>query len=59
MAQHNYYILEMKCYRRLLHISSNDHIIHEIVCNKIQAAIGHYEDILTTVKRGSYDGSDM
>ena len=51
--------MEMGCYRRLLHISYKDHITNEIVCKKIQAAIGPYEDILTTVKKGSYDGSEM
>ena len=35
------------------------YITYEIVCKKIQAAIGPYEDTLTTVKKGSYDGSDM
>ena len=43
--------MEMRCYRRLLHISYKDHITNEIVCKKIQAAIGPYEDILTTVKK--------
>ena len=43
--------VEMRCYRRLLHISYKDHITNEIVCKKIQAAIGPYEDILTTVKK--------
>ena len=42
--------VEMRCYRRLLHISYKDHITNEIVCKKIQAAIGPYEDILKTVK---------
>ena len=51
--------VEMRCYRRLVPISYKDHITDEIVCKKIQAAIGPYEDILTTVKKGSYDGSDM
>ena len=51
--------VEMRCYRRLLHISYKDHITTEIVCKKIQAAIGPYEDILPTVKKGTYDGSDM
>ena len=36
---------------RLLPISYKDHIRNEIVCNKIQAAIGPYEDILTTVEK--------
>ena len=43
--------MEMRCYRRLLHISYKDHITSEIVCKKIQAANGPYEDILTTVKK--------
>ena len=43
--------VEMRCYRRLLHISYKDHITNEIVCKKIQAAIGPYEDILTTVEK--------
>ena len=47
--------VEMRCYRRLLHISYKDHITNEIVCTKIQTAIGPYEDLLTTVKKGSYD----
>ena len=51
--------VEMRCFRRLLHISYKDHITNEIVCKKIQTAIGPYEDILTTVKKGNYDGSDM
>ena len=42
--------VEMRCYRRRLHISYKDHIKNERVCKKIQAAIGPYEDILTTVK---------
>ena len=37
--------VEMRCYRRLLHISYKDHITNEIVCKKTQAAIGPYEDI--------------
>ena len=43
--------VEIICYRRLLHISYKDHITNELVCKKIQAAIGPYEDILT-VKKG-------
>ena len=43
--------MEMRCYRRPLHISYKDHITNEIVCRKIQAAVGPYEDILTTVKK--------
>ena len=43
--------VEMRCYRRLLHISYKDHITNEIVCTKIQTASGPYEDLLTTVKK--------
>ena len=43
--------MEMRCYRRLLHISNKDHITNEIVCTKIQTAIGPNEDLLTTVKK--------
>ena len=43
--------VEMRCYRRLLHISYKDHITNEIVCTKIQTAIGPYKDLLTTVKK--------
>ena len=50
--------VEMRCYRRLLHMSYKDHITNEIVCTKIQTAIGPYEDLLTTVEKGSYDGTD-
>ena len=35
--------MEMRCYRRLLHISYKDHITNEIVCTKIQTTIGPYE----------------
>ena len=42
--------VEMRCYRRLLHISYKDHITNEIVCTKIQTAIGPYEDLLKTVQ---------
>ena len=43
--------VDMRCYRRLLHISYKDHITNEIVCTKIQTAIGPYEDLLTMVKK--------
>ena len=51
--------VEIRCYRRLLHISYKDHITNEIVCKKMQAAIGPYKDILTTVEKGSYESSEM
>ena len=42
---------EMKCYRKLLHISYKDHVTNEEVRAKIQQAIGPHEDLLTIVKR--------
>ena len=45
--------------RAHFHISHKDHITNAIVCYKIQAAIGPYEEIFVTVKKGNYDGSDM
>ena len=43
--------MEIRCYRRLLHMSYRDHITNEIVGKKIQATIGPYEDLLTLFKR--------
>ena len=43
-------VMEMRCYRKILHISYKDHVTNEEVCAKIQQAIGSYED-LTIVKR--------
>ena len=37
--------MEMRCYRKILHISYKDHV------TKIQQAIGPHEDFLTIVKR--------
>ena len=42
--------MEMRCYRRILHISYKDHVSNEEVHTKIQQAIGPHED-LTIVKR--------
>ena len=42
--------LEMRCYRRLLHISYKDHATNEEVRNRIQNAIGVHDDLLTMVK---------
>ena len=42
---------EMRCYRRLLNISYNDHVTNEEVCNRIQKAIGVHDDLLTMVKK--------
>ena len=43
--------MEMRCYRRILHISYKDHVTNEEVRAKIQRAIGPHEDLLTIVKR--------
>ena len=42
--------MEMRCYRKILHISYKDHVTNEEVCAKIQQAIDPHED-LTIVKR--------
>ena len=42
--------MEMRCYRKILHISYKDHVTNEEVRAKIQQAIGPHED-LTIVKR--------
>ena len=50
--------MEMRCYRKILHISHKDHVTNEEVRAKIQQAIGPHEDLLTIVKRlklQSYD----
>ena len=44
---------EMRCYRKILHISYKDHVTNEEVRAKIQQAIGPYEDLLTIVKRNA------
>ena len=43
--------MEMRCYRKLLHISYKDHVTNEEVRTKVQQAIGPHEDLLTNVKR--------
>ena len=43
--------MEMRCYRKILHISYKDHVTNEEVRAKIQQAIGPHEDLLTIVKR--------
>ena len=42
--------MDMRCYRRILHISYEDHVTNEEVRAKIQHSIGPHED-LTIVKR--------
>ena len=43
--------MEMKCYRKIPHISYHDHSTNEEVRAEIQQAIGPHEDLLTIVKR--------
>ena len=43
--------MEMRCYRKILHISYKYHVTNEEVRAKIQQAIGSHEDLLTIVKR--------
>ena len=42
---------EMRCYRKILHISYKDHVTNEEVRAKIKQAIGPQEDLLTIKKR--------
>ena len=42
--------MEMRCYRKILHISYKYHVTNEEVRAKIQQAIGPHEDLLTIVK---------
>ena len=43
--------MEMRCNRKILHISYKDHVTNEEVFTKIQQAIGPHEDLLTIAKR--------
>ena len=43
--------MEMRCYRKIRHISYKDHVTNEEVRAKIQQALGPHEDLLTIVKR--------
>ena len=43
--------MEMRCYRKVLLISYNDHVANEDIRAKIQQAIEPHEDLLTIVKR--------
>ena len=42
--------MEMRCNRKILHISYKDHVTNEEVRAKIRQAIGPHEDLLTMVK---------
>ena len=43
--------MEIRCYRKILHISYKDHVTNEEIHVNIQQAIGPHEDLLTIVKR--------
>ena len=43
--------MEIRCYRKMLHISYKDHVTTEEVRAKVQQAIGPPEDLLMIVKR--------
>ena len=43
--------MEMRCYRKILHISYKDHVTNKEVRAKIQQAIGPCKDLLNIVKR--------
>ena len=43
--------MEMRCHRKIVHISYKDHVTNEEVRAKIQLATGPHEDLLTIVKR--------
>ena len=43
--------MEIRCYRKILHISYKDHVTNKEVRAKTQQAIGPHEDILTIAKR--------
>ena len=49
--QRRIHAMEMRCYRKIQHISYKDHVTTEEVRAKIQQAIGPHEDLLTIVKR--------
>ena len=51
--------MEMRCYRKKLHISYKDHVTNEEVRAKIQQAIGPQEDLLTIVKDANCSGMVM
>ena len=43
--------MEMRCYRKILHISYKDHVTNKEIRAKIQQAIEPHADLLTIVKR--------
>ena len=51
-------VMEMRCYRKILHISYTDHVTEEVRA-KIQQAIGPHEDLPTIVRRRKLSGMVM
>ena len=45
LLQRRIQAMEMRCYRKTLHISYKDHVTNEKVRAKIQQAIGPHEDL--------------
>ena len=43
--------IEMRCFRNLLGVSYKDHISNEQIRTMIRQEIGHYDDLLATVKK--------
>ena len=43
--------MEIRCYRKILHISYKDHVTNEEIRAKIQQAIRAHKGLLTIVKR--------
>ena len=43
--------MEMRCYRKILHISYKDHVTNEEVRAKIRQAIGPLEDLIIVKRR--------
>ena len=43
--------MEMRRFRKILHISYKDHVAKEDACAKIQQAVGPHADLLTIVER--------
>ena len=43
--------MEMRCYRKIQHISYKENVTNVEVCAKIQQEIRPHEDLLTIVKR--------
>ena len=48
--------MQMRCFRKILHILYKDHFTNEEVCAKIQQTIGLHEDLLTIIKRPKLQG---